>query len=528
MRKAIAAAAAVLSLPILAVAPASATDSGAVAQVTDGNNKSTVPAIDGAGDSVIFHTLATDLAGGQGYSGIDNTIVADVSGDPFTYDQIQIDGVFPDISANGNWAVYTVPANGADVLVSQVWRYNLTNNTKVQVTNGNAASGTYGNLAGARVDNNGGVVFQSLATNLSANDPDAASNDSTDGNTGWDVYYWNGTTTTKLTSGAASNYLFPDVAANGSRIVYNSATNGAGGDRTLFSNTAAGNAQTAIANGNGQDELGKVSDDGSVVAFRSDSTNLDGGDSSISVYVWETSGITRVTNLGGSSSVTNPDISGDGAFVAFTFGGEIHRSTVAPAASATLIQISDNTSGAAIDYPSINSDGSMIAYAQSAAGSPPDDVQVYLWDANETVTAPPPPPPGPQFCDFANDPVLNTTFQATTGTNARIARLYAAFFDRNPDPAGYAFWQDRISRGLWTNANAATFFGTSPEFVTTYGSNLSNTEFITLLYNNTLCREPDSGGLTFWLGRMNTGWSKGQVALGFSDAPEFRTRTKTG
>lgn len=132
--------------------------------------------------------------------------------------------------------------------------------------------------------------------------------------------------------------------------------------------------------------------------------------------------------------------------------------------------------------------------------------------------------PPPPTCG----PILSATYQGMSGTDGRIARLYAAYFLRSPDSAGFQFWQVRIAAGEWSNDDAATFFSESAEFDALYGTNLSNAAFIELLYQNVLCRAADSGGEAFWLDRMdNQGWSRGQVALGFSDSAEFRKRTNT-
>ena len=63
-RKAALASAALLTLPLLSVlpsSPVSATDTGSVTQITNGNNKSTVPSITRAGDRIPFHSVANNL-----------------------------------------------------------------------------------------------------------------------------------------------------------------------------------------------------------------------------------------------------------------------------------------------------------------------------------------------------------------------------------------------------------------------------------------------------------------------------------
>ena len=66
-------------------------------------------------------------------------------------------------------------------------------------------------------------------------------------------------------------------------------------------------------------------------------------------------------------------------------------------------------------------------------------------------------------------------------------------------------------------------FINSPEFVSTYG-NLNNTAFVNLVYQTVLGRAPDSGGLTFWVGQLNAGMTRGDMMYSFVVSPEFVAR----
>lgn len=102
----------------------------------------------------------------------------------------------------------------------------------------------------------------------------------------------------------------------------------------------------------------------------------------------------------------------------------------------------------------------------------------------------------------------------------QIARLYASYFDRTPDAGGWAYWNGRAVDGM-TIWRTSDFFADSPEFKQTYGSSLSNAEFLELVYQNVLGRSPDASGLQYWLGRMSSGTSRGQVMVHFSESIEF-------
>ncbi len=631
MRKTAAAAlVAVLSLPVFGVSPASATDLGTVSQVTNGDNKSTVPSLDSDGDAVAFHSSATNLPGGTtNTANVDDVFSTNPTALPATFTRHTNGdggerGSFPDISANGQWVVFTSTDAGGGT--NEIKRVNVSSGAVSTIALGNNDSGTLLNLPGARVANDGSVVFMSLATGFPGdNENDTVVDNNGTPNTaddvvieGWDIFHWDNGTVTKLTDGSQPNFLFPDISADGSLVTYESSSTlnttstpgglilGIGDERKVYTNVTAGGSQQLIANGNGRDELPRISDDGSTIVFRSDSTDLAGNNPTPNVLVWTSNGVTRATSEGGPSGITNPDVSGDGSHVVYAFDGEVYRDAIG---GGSRIQLSNHGGiPVFIGYPSANVDATKVAFAQSLNNSV-QGVEVMLWEepppagapdaptgvtaaatgettasvsfaaaadngspiSGFTVTASPggamatgatspitvsglnpnttytftviatngvgdSPAGGPSNAVTTNDntpppscgPILSANFQGMSGTDGRIARLYAAYFLRSPDPAGFQFWQARIAAGDWSNDDAATFFSESAEFDALYGSNLSNAAFIDLLYQNVLCRSADAGGEAFWLDLMNSqGWSRGQVALGFSDSAEFRQRTNT-
>jgi hypothetical protein len=97
-------------------------------------------------------------------------------------------------------------------------------------------------------------------------------------------------------------------------------------------------------------------------------------------------------------------------------------------------------------------------------------------------------------------------------------RLYQAAFDRTPDVGGLSYWIHHIDAGESVR-DAAAFFATSPEFISTYGQ-LDNQHYAAQLYENVLHRTPDAGGLQFWVDSLNTGMSRAEVLIGFSESAE--------
>ncbi len=112
-----------------------------------------------------------------------------------------------------------------------------------------------------------------------------------------------------------------------------------------------------------------------------------------------------------------------------------------------------------------------------------------------------------------------------SATAAQVWRLYQAYFLRQPDAAGFAFWIGRAESGM-TLIDIANFFGTSDEFRQRYGT-LDDRQFMDLIYRNVLCRGYDAAGYSFWLDRLATGQSRPLVMLNFSESSEYMGTTGT-
>lgn len=109
------------------------------------------------------------------------------------------------------------------------------------------------------------------------------------------------------------------------------------------------------------------------------------------------------------------------------------------------------------------------------------------------------------------------------GSNwAQAYRLYRAAFSRKPDAGGQVFWTAALDSGQ-TLLDVANFFIGSSEFQSLYGAALKNKEFMVTLYKNVLGREPDLGGLAYWLGRLVSGTTRAEVLVGFSESAENKT-----
>ena len=107
-----------------------------------------------------------------------------------------------------------------------------------------------------------------------------------------------------------------------------------------------------------------------------------------------------------------------------------------------------------------------------------------------------------------------------------VYRLYQATLDREPDAGGLLNWTGRLADGRALTSVIEGFTG-SAEFQATYGA-LDDSAFVNLLYQNVLDRLADTGGLADWTGRLADGTSRAEVVRGFSESAEFIAKTAAG
>jgi len=106
------------------------------------------------------------------------------------------------------------------------------------------------------------------------------------------------------------------------------------------------------------------------------------------------------------------------------------------------------------------------------------------------------------------------------GNAGQTYRLYRSAFDRTPDDAGLSHNVSLMDGGM-SIFDMANAFIQSQEFQNTYGPGISDTAFLTLLYQNVLNRAPDQAGLTGWLNDLTNGTqTRQQVLFGFSESAE--------
>ncbi len=104
------------------------------------------------------------------------------------------------------------------------------------------------------------------------------------------------------------------------------------------------------------------------------------------------------------------------------------------------------------------------------------------------------------------------------GVAAFVTRLYENILQRTPDNAGLNAWVDVLSSGKESGAKVAQGFVDSTEFKS---RNMSDEEYIKIMYRTFLGREYDQGGLNAWMSVLDSGLSRMHVFKGFAESNEF-------
>ncbi len=108
---------------------------------------------------------------------------------------------------------------------------------------------------------------------------------------------------------------------------------------------------------------------------------------------------------------------------------------------------------------------------------------------------------------------------ADDGYTGFATRLYTVVLGRSPDPTGLNDWSNRLRTHQISFADCARGFLFSPEFV---AKNVSDSEYVTVLYRTFLDRDPESDGLSYWTGRLASGSvTRSSIIEGFSNSAEF-------
>lgn len=97
-----------------------------------------------------------------------------------------------------------------------------------------------------------------------------------------------------------------------------------------------------------------------------------------------------------------------------------------------------------------------------------------------------------------------------------VERLYQNVLNRQSDAAGLNDWVNRLRTE--SGASVASGFFNSQELA---NRNLSDVEYLNVLYRTLFDRDADQNGILGWIDRMNNGLSRERVQHGFYNSQEF-------
>jgi len=113
-----------------------------------------------------------------------------------------------------------------------------------------------------------------------------------------------------------------------------------------------------------------------------------------------------------------------------------------------------------------------------------------------------------------------------------VQELYVAYFSRPADPAGLAFWTDKLENRVVDYDTIAANFAQTAEYKAAYSA-VDNQALVEEIYGNLFNREPEQGGLDFWVnaletGAMTVGNMVTTVAQGAQGSDQFALNAKIG
>ena len=99
-----------------------------------------------------------------------------------------------------------------------------------------------------------------------------------------------------------------------------------------------------------------------------------------------------------------------------------------------------------------------------------------------------------------------------------VERMYTECLKRAAESSGLTYWSKELCNHTKSGKTLLDNFFLSNEIK---NKNLSNEEYVRRIYRAMLNRDPDSGGLEYWKGRLDKGDSPTAVIAGFVDSAEF-------
>ena len=120
---------------------------------------------------------------------------------------------------------------------------------------------------------------------------------------------------------------------------------------------------------------------------------------------------------------------------------------------------------------------------------------------------------GDEICDNCGWEMV----ELTDPIEAFVTRMYQVILEREPD-AGSSTWINGLKDGSFTGVRVADGFVLSDEML---NKDISNEDFVKILYRAFFGREADADGLKTWTDLLDAGCKKKYVFAGFANSTEF-------
>ena len=116
-------------------------------------------------------------------------------------------------------------------------------------------------------------------------------------------------------------------------------------------------------------------------------------------------------------------------------------------------------------------------------------------------------------------PQHNEPANSSDSAEGFVSRLYQLVLGRQPDAGGLNAWTNQLVSGQATGAQVANGFIYSTELK---GRNLSNSDYVEMLYQTFLNRPSDAEGKASWVNLLEKGMSREYIYKGFANSGEFQ------
>lgn len=106
---------------------------------------------------------------------------------------------------------------------------------------------------------------------------------------------------------------------------------------------------------------------------------------------------------------------------------------------------------------------------------------------------------------------------AKDSTEAAVSTLYQTVFGRDADASGLEYWFDQVKSGHSLLDVAKSFDAIASSNAATSSANLSDSEFVQTLYQNTFGRTGEAAGVSYWADALSHGATRADLIASFSN-----------